>query len=331
MRPAPILSLAVLAALTACSSTSGDWRAIQRDRIDQLHRGRTPMLALREVLRAAPGTVALADEEAPMPAPEPVAIAQRVPQDHLDQRLPPVEGQGPRPFGHRWQPLTVTVDVGVGTASADVSGSRLDDRADAAMARVRVDSGPGGALHAEMWSSDENAFAGTFVNDGVTPAVANAELSGFDVFPHIRFDEQLGDVRVPVRLGMFGDWQQIDHQRARVERDFISFGPRVVAEPTWRLLDDDDRRIELYGRAGVDVGAAWFAEEFRNGSSHDTTIRWGGELGAGVRGTFGRLHAELGYRLNSTWFGGLEGDLYGDPSTTQLERQQLFLGFGLTY
>ena len=50
-----------------------------------------------------------------------------------------------------------------------------------------------------------------------------------------------------------------------------------------------------------------------------------------IRDSFGTVHAEAGYRLQHTFYGATEGDLWGDRSRTEFQSQQLFLGCGLTY
>ena len=311
MRAVALASLG-LVALAGCAATggAGEWRQIQRDRIDRSHRVRSLDTALTEVLRRAPN---------------------RAPQDpqHIDQRLPPPPG--PRRYRHDWQPLVATVQVGAGTVAARVPGTVLDDRADASFLRATIDTGPGAALHAEFWGSDDELFRGRFISDSTAPAPADADLCGFDVFPHVRLDHQLGDVSIPVRLGAFADWQRLDHGLSGVDRQWIGFGPRVVVEPTWRFLSGDDVSLELFTRFGGSVGAAWFREAWPGGDDSDTTVRWGGELGGGLRGRFGAVHAEVGYRVHDTLYGDIDGDLYGSRSGTTLQRQQLFVGFGLTY
>ena len=330
MRPAAPLSLA-LVMFASCASTEpvDDWRRIQRDRIDRMHRVRSLDDALQAVLARSPAVE-------PEPAPEAMSTNQEpVPQSpeeqHIDQRLPQAPGSGPRRYQHPWQPLVATVQLGLGEISARAKGSGLSDEADAWFIRGAIDTGTGAALHAEVWSTDDMLFNDRFINDGVAPAAADADLSGIDVFPHVRFDNRLGDIRIPVRLGLFTDWQQIDHQSADVEREFLSAGPRLVIEPTWRFIDGQDGNVELFTRFGGDVGPAWFTEEYRNGDGRDSTVRWAGELAGGLRGQYGALHAELGYRVHHTLFDDIDSPLYGNRDSTNIQRQQVFVGFGFTY
>jgi len=353
MRPAAILSLAVVAVLAGCTtsttpSASSEWLEIQGQRLGRAHAPPTSDEALAEVLARAPmhdlAIVSLADEplndggaaalaEVIESAPTFQDPAEPKPQDpqqpKLDQRLPQRPDRGPRSFRHPWQPLVATVDYGLGEVMARSDGTRLNDRADATFARVRIDSGTGAALHAEWWGSEQELFDDMLINDGVTPKKANAELGGADVFPHLRFDNSGDNWTMPVRVGLFADWHQLDHQLARVEREWLSFGPRLVAEPTYRLFEGNDSSLHLFSRIGVDAGAAWFSEEFRGGDDRDFLPRWGGELGAGLRGEFGAWHVELGYRLHHTMYGETQGDLFGRPGRTELQRQQFYLGVGI--
>ena len=276
------------------------------------------------------------DEPAAMATPATASSSAQDPErdqnpQHIDQRLPPAPGSGPRSFGHTWQPLEATFDYGVGEIMARSDGTRLNDRTKAAFARARLDTGTGAALHADWWRSDSDLFAGQFLNDGVAPRPSNGELGGVDLFPHVRFDHRDEDFRMPLRLGLFADWQQLDHQTARVEREWLSFGPRVLIEPTWTMARGERGRLDLFARVGGDVGLAWFSEEFRNGDDKDTTLRWSGEVGGGLRGAYGSWHAELGYRLQHTMFGETQGSLFGAPGRTELQRQQVFFGVGYTY
>lgn len=361
MRPAAILSLAVVAALAGCTTSStssnagasSEWLEIQSQRLARVHAPPTSDEALAEVLARAPmhdlGVVATFADEATdagaaaalagviegapvLVEPSRPAVRQQDPQTpKLDQRLPQRPDVGPRSFHHSWQPLVATVDYGLGNVMARSDGTRLNDRADATFVRARLDSGTGAALHAEWWGSEQELFDDMLINDGVTPKKANAELGGIDVFPHLRFDTSGDNWTMPVRLGLFADWHQLDHQLARVEREWLSFGPRLVAEPTFRLLEGSDSSLQLFSRIGVDAGAAWFSEEFRGGDDRDFLPRWGGEIGAGLRGEFGSWHLELGYRLHHTMYGETQGDLFGRPGRTELQRQQVYLGVGIRY
>jgi hypothetical protein len=294
-----------------------------------MHEQRTLNEVLAHATTRAP---ALAQEPATKLPPKPVQgpDSEQSPS-HTAQRPPERAVDGLRPFRLRWQPLKVTLNYGVGDIMVRSNNGRLNDRTGAMFARAMLDGGHGAGLHAEWWNSDANLFSGKFMSDGVAPNVADAELGGVDLFPHARFEYQYGDWNVPVRIGLFADWQQLDHQQARVEREWLSFGPRILVEPTQMLLQSDTGSLHLFARIGVDIGAAWFSEEFRNGDDKDMTPRWAGEIGGGLRGTYGAWHAELSYRLHHTTYGETQGDLFGNPGRTELQRQQVFFGIGYTY
>ncbi len=310
MRSVAILTLGVLAACAAKPGASTEWTQIQRDRLERLHAVRRPDAALAGVLGHAP---------------------QAGGQDprHIDQREPQLPGAGPRPF--RGPLLATSVALGFGNVAARIDGTRLDDRADARFLAVGLDAGTGAGLETKLWSSETELFLGQRINDGVVPADAAANLTGVDAFPHVWFSALDGALRVPVRLGVFADWQHLDHERAGVDREWIGIGPRLVIEPTWRLLSGQRAALDLVGRLGGDVGAACFGETFVGGDDRDLTVRWGGEAGLSLRALLGAMHAELGYHVQHTWYGPIDSDLFGDRARTELQRQQVFIGFGLTY
>jgi hypothetical protein len=311
MRPLVLVSTLVFAACAAPDRSSA-WNEVQRQRLERLHGQVSAAEAVAAVIRATPG----GGEQEPR---------------HIDQREPERAGSGPRRFRTPLQPLSLRASVGAGNVKARAKGSRLGDRADARFLGVAVDAGNGAAVHADMWSSDQELFAGRRINDGVEPAAADAALSGVDVFPHLRIDPLDGVLTMPVRVGAYADWQALDHDTAGVEREWLSIGPRVVVEPTLRLLGDDDDSLSLFVRLGGDVGAAWFEEQFRGGEDSDRTVRWGGELGGGLRGKFGSLQLEAGYRVQHSRFQDTDTALFGDRGRTELQRQQVFVGFGWIY
>lgn len=324
MRTPATLVLLLLAACAA-SGTPGvdpEWNQIQQHRIERLHEPRSPDDAVIALLGRLPRDLTQ--------DPKPATAGRDRP--HIDQMLPAAAGAGPRRFQSAVQPVVVRGAVGLGDVAVRSKGTLLDDREQAAFARVEVDAGSGAAVHAEVWSSDDDLFAGTRINDGVDPAAANASLLGIDVFPHLRLDGiKDGWFSMPVRVGLFADWQQLDHERAGVERKWLSLGPRLVFEPTVRLFGDDTDWIDLVGHVGGEVGPAWFDESFRGGDDSDVTSRWSGEFGASLRAQTGRLQAELGYGVHHTTFGPIDTDLFGDHSRTELQRQRAFFGLGIRF
>ncbi len=320
--------------LPACATTSADaeWASIQRARLERLHASRDPAAALVRVREHAPGSDGASPSQ---PSPRPRALQPRAPQEptpqHIDQREPGRTADGPRPFRSALTPLRADLRVGAGNVGVRMKGTQMDDRADAWFGKASVDVATGSAIELDLWSSDGDLFAGRFVNDGVEPQPAAARVAGVGLFPHVVLMPIDGAFRLPVRLGAFGDWQQVDHQQARLERDYLSFGPRVVLEPTLRLLGDRRNSLELFTRFGGDVGAAWFEESFRGGESNDSTVRFGGELTGGLRLQLGGLRGEAGYSVQHAIYGDHDGELFGQDRETGVQRQQVFFGFGITY
>lgn len=323
MRNPTALALLVLTACAASGTPGVDpaWNEIQQRRLEQLHAPRNADAAVTQLL----GRPARDLTQEPKPA-----TAERKPK--IDQILPAVAGVGPRPFRASRPALVAQAAVGVGNVTAHSHGTLLDDREQAAFARVGVDAATGAAVQAEFWSSGDDLFAGTMINDGVDPRPATATLRGISVFPHLRFDTlPEGRFTLPLRAGLFADWQAIDHDRAGVSRRWLSLGPRLVLEPTLRLFGDDDGWIDLVGRIGGEVGPGWFDESYRNGADGDVTARWSGEIGASLRAHVGRMQAEAGYGLHHTLFGSTDTDLLGNRSRTELQRQQAYFGLGIRF
>ncbi|MBL8728373.1 MAG: hypothetical protein JNM25_08090 [Planctomycetes bacterium] len=324
MRTPVTLALLLLTACAASGTPGVDpaWNEIQQHRLERLREPRHPDDAVIALLGRPPRDLTQEPKPATAGRPEP----------KIDQVLPAVAGTGPRPFRTAAQPITVRASGGIGNVRARSRSSLLDDREQAGFARVAVDSATGAAVDAELWSSGDDLFAGTRINDGVDPADADATLYGVDVFPHVRLDTlHEGPFSMPLRAGLFADWQTLHHAPAGVQRQWIALGPRVVLEPTLRLLGDDDGWLDLVGRIGGDLGAAWFDESFRNGDDGDVTSRWSGELGASLRAQVGRMQAELGYGLHRTNFGVIDTDLFGYHGLTELQRQQAFFGLGIRF
>lgn len=303
----PMRSSILLAAVAfaACTSTpDADWSAIQRDRLERLHSRRDPTRALAAVLRHDP-------------------VVSQEPR-HIDQREP----QG-RPF--HGPSFSTRAAVGYGNVAARVDGTLLNDRADARFLQVGVEASSGAGLHLNLHDSDDDLFAGTRISDGTMPAPANAGLRGADAFPHLCWQALDGQLRLPVRLGVFTDWRELRHETANVERTWLGVGPRVLLEPTLRLLGDRQGALDLVGHLGGDIGGTWFAERFAGGDDRDFTMRWTGEVGLGLRGQIDSWQVDVGYRLQHTTLGPIDTDLLGDRHRAEFQQQQLFLGLALSW
>ncbi len=307
--------LLLLALLPACASADRAdetaWRQVQRERLAKLYEQQDPYESVREFL-----------------ANQPAAVNQ---EPHLDERLPQRQGAGPRRFRGPRDPVEVTLAVGSGDIRYHVGNTVLDDRTAAQFARASVDIGTGAALTVEAWSSDARLFEGNRINDGVNPAAADARLRGVRLFPNVRLGKVDGGFSMPVRAGVFADWQRLDHETADVQREWLALGPRLEFDPTLRLLGDEDSNLELFGRLGGEVGVAWFSEEYQNGDDRAVAPRWSGDVGGGLRGKLGAARLECGYEMHYAQFGAVDTDLYGSHSRTDVQRQQVYVGFGVTF
>ncbi len=309
MRPATSLSLAVLAACTAVDAWS------RRDR--------------QAWFSEPPVTIEFAvPPQASAPRPQDPPRPRPLPQEprYIDQREPARVGSRTEPRPE----MTARLQAGFGRVDARIDG-RLDDRADARFLGVGLESDRGVGAFLEAWTSDGELFAGRRINDGIDPVRADASFHGADLFVYYHRDPLRGDLRLPWRIGLFTDLQRLEQEYAPVQRDWLSTGARVVVEPTWRLVGNDDRALELVGRFGVDAGATWFREHFRNGGDRDETWRWSGDAGLAVRGRLGKLDLELGYRLTHTQYAAIDSDLFGDHDRSDFRRQQVFVSLALTW
>lgn len=311
-------ALCVAAGVAACGAApsaddDAQWREVQRQRLVRLHQPRDAAAALA-ALRA----------QAPTEAPP------------LDQREPAALDLGPRRYQGSVRPIQVAVDAGIGTLHVRLPGTTLDDRVDAASIRVRLDtaaaSDRGAGLHLRATQSDDDLFAGRLVNDGVAPASAAATVRAAEAFPHMRSDALLGDAwATTLRAGLFVDWSELRHDLAGVDRSWLAVGPRLTAEPSLVLWGGLDGHLDLFARAGVDAGLAWFQQEFRGGAADDATWRGAAAAALGLRYAAGGLQAELGYELEQVWYGSVDADLPGGDGTTTFGRQQFFVGFGARF
>ncbi len=310
MRTATLLAVATLAACATDTGGAREWSRVQRDRLERLHAARRPAAALAGVLHHDPYG-AIQDPR------------------HIDQREPQAPGTGPRPF--LAPAFSVSAAMGLANVAVRVPGLQLDDRADARLLRLAAETGGGAALELTGAVSETELFPAERISDGAMPAPADASLLALDAFPHARLDTLDGRLRLPLRVGVFADWRHLDHELAGVDRQWLGLGPRVLLEPTWRVIGGEDSGLDVVGRLGGDVGIAWFRERYPTGDDRDATIRWGGEAGLALRASLGRTHVEFGYRVQHTLFGPTDSDLFGDQHRTEHQLQQFFLGLGATF
>lgn len=293
-----------------------------------------PLPAPTSEAAAAPILAPRPDERAAAPpawSPAPAPQSPQSPQDprHIDQREPPRPDAGPRPFRHPL--LATTAAVGFGHVAVRTRGTGLDDRAGARFLQIGIDGTSGAGLRLAATTSETDLFPGETMAAGSTTASAVADVLAYDAFPHWRWFTRDADFRAPVRGGVFVDKHDVEHPLAGVHRDWLAAGPRVQVEPTWRLWQDERGALELAGLLGGDLGVAWFRERFDGGGLRDVTGRWRAELGLALQLRLGRVRAELGYRLQHTTFGVTDSELFADAGRTELQAQQFFLGFGVTY
>lgn len=298
MRPAAPLSLAVL---VACAAADAWWRP-------------APPVAV----------AAVSASSKPHPASSPQGVRE---QPRAGSREPSQVRASLEP-----RELQVGLRLGLGVVEARTD-RRFDDRADSRFAELRVDAGRRSGIGAsvELWSSDDELFAGRRINDGIDPAPAAASFAGADLFVYYHREPQTGDLRLPWRVGAFTDVLRLDHERASVQREWLSSGVRIIVEPTWRVAGDDSRALELVGRFGGDVGAAWFEERFRNGSDRDETWRWSADVGLWLRAVLGNVQIETGWRLMHSRFDAVDTDLFGRHNRCDFRRQQVFVGFSFDF
>lgn len=276
-------------------------------------------------------------------APQEPQPAQATKPRHIDDVEPPrkteaptTAGEGPRPFrplGETQapaQPIELSLAIGGGRLEFRSSGERYDSKADVVTFRANAEPVRDGAgVELTGFVSDSDLFAGRTLHDGTGVVKADAQAFGVDAFPHVvlRLDEE-GPLRVPLRVGAFADWLQLDHDAGGLDRSWFGFGARAQLLPELRLAGDDARSLDLVGRLGGDIGGTWFHEEFSTGDDSASTSRLGGEVGLGIRYRSRGLFADAGYRFYLRSIGHTDTDLFGDVDGTETRLQELFLGVG---
>jgi hypothetical protein len=228
------------------------------------------------------------------------------------------------------------VGVGAGSVRANLGSSRLDDRTEAGLLRLQLETSPavahGAGLHVGILHSRDDLFAGVRFNDGLAPAAADSAMQGMSLFPHGRWllhDD--GDLAVHLRGGVHAEWLRLAHDPASVQREWWSAGPRLVIEPVWRAMQDRDRAVECFGRIGGELAWAGFEERFRGGEDDDQTWRWAATAGVGLRYRHGGLQSELGYEFGHAAFAGTDTALLGRDQEASFTQHWLLWSLTLRF
>lgn len=320
------LLLIALPVLAGCSFTTaheerGSWRAIKARRLAELH-----------AERDFDGAIARLHELAGRAAPRSTS-----PQDpvRVDQSEPAGPGAGIRAYRGVPQALRVSFAAGVGTVQFIAPATTLSDRTEAAFFELGVDgkadspSGPG--LRVRAFSTDDDLFSGSTFNDGLLPARATARATSITAFPHLRFAAMRGSAyEVPLRLGVAVGYLLVDHD-ARVDRTWLTLGPRLEAEPAIQLLGSFYNRLDLFGRVGAEVGYGIFEEEFRGGEDDDETAQWAYDVGAGLRWQRGDWRLELAYQFGQGRYSATDTALFGTSRDLRVEQQAVWVGGSVTF
>jgi opacity protein-like surface antigen len=283
------------------------------------------------------GSAPAAAPQEPQPAPP-----RRPP--HIDDVEPPratgsgaAASEGPRPFSPLQQgaadPIELSLAIGIGRFEFRSSGERYDSRTDAVTFRVNAEPLRDGAgVELSGFLTDSTLFAGRTIHDGTSVVKADAQAFGIDMYPHVALQlDEGGPVRVPLRIGAFVDWLQLDHDAGGLDRTWFGFGARAQVLPELRLMERNARSLDLVGRLGGDLGGTWFHESFTTGDDSASTSRFGVEVGIGIRYRTGGLILDAGYRWILRHIGHTDTDLFGNVDGTETRLQELFLGIGGTF
>ena len=227
------------------------------------------------------------------------------------------------------------VAPGVGNVEVIAPRASLSDRTEAAFLRVgidgKADSAAGPGLRATGWSTDDDLFAGSQLNNGVVPRRAAARAVGVRVFPHLRLNAMHdSDWQMPIRLGLGVDYTDIEHDVAGVDRKWLTLGPRVEFEPQVPLLGSKGNRLDLLGRFGAGVGYGAFKEEFVGGDDDDSVWQWSYEAGVGLRWNLEDWWLDAGYEFGQGRMTSTDTRLY-DGRGLRLEQQQVWLGGSMMF
>ncbi len=354
--PRPLLASFLLAwsLLPSCSTPDDTleperWKVIQADRLREMFAaemqqwdedglaGIQPQQV--EPVRLAPG---YAGEVGGAEAPAATAGAAPVRRgEHIDDREPPrtpppAAVQQPEPedpyrafraLGRRHGALR----VGYGTVEVDLGSQLPADREPALFAELVLQPAAerltGGGLEFSGFVTDDGLYQGASVAAFSGLAPAGAQAFGFDVFPHLAVQPDLGDRWVlPIRIGPYLGYTRLDHDLADVRRDWFDIGGRLAVEPEFTVAQGRDLRLGVFGRGGLDAGSSRYHEDYAYGEGRDDGFRWTGEAGGGLRLHGRSLTAEFAWRYRHREVSGLRSPTLGAFDEMTLTENGLFFG-----
>jgi hypothetical protein len=249
---------------------------------------------VRETAPAAAPAVTMAPQQ---PQPQQPQQPQE-PVRHIDDREPPPPTREIQPVPEERR---FWLDAGFGDLELRYGGTGLHDKERATFLNGGVKPRPsersGAGLEASGWFTHHDVMEGQMMPapGGLRPAAAR--VWGFDVFPHMVLQPDVGrDAELPVKVGPFLGYQRAEHDDADVTRRWLDFGARAVAEPELIVGRQGDTSIGIFARGGFDVGGTRYHEGYGDRDTDDNALRWKADLGAGVRLHGRHLSGELSYR-----------------------------------
>lgn len=181
--------------------------------------------------------------------------------------------------------------LGAGKGEHTTDGSNLDDRTDAGFFRFSFegigDSGLGGGLRLEGWSTDDDLFG--------LPAEATAST----LFAH--FTWRYGDRRhtVPIRVGLLVNGYEIGDS-GNDDLTAATVGLLGEVAPEIVLAGDDDIAWTVFGTANLGFGSTQIEVDGLGDDFVSWTTFVGLELGTRVRFEHFDVGLSLAYRRQAT-------------------------------
>lgn len=340
-----LLALLLLPACSLAPPERDDPQALQRARLQQLFRhdmtaeAPSPVQHVRPSARWLHGRPLQQEPQQPQ-QPQP-PIGRRPGERAIDDVEPAVGGRqasgfrdamGFRQDGERSH-REVRVTAGATRFGFHAADTQLHD--DVQALQLAIDTAPDPSVFADVglrvdgFVTESDLFHGETVFNGLQQRPADATAYGIGMFPHaVLHPLQQGDFELPMRLGVFVDWMQLDHHDADVRRDWFWFGPRVELEPEYTFWRGARGSMSAFAHLGGDFGGSQFRETWANDDDSALGTRWRSEVGAGVRWQWRSLVGELSYRYRDTDLGGIDSDLFGGIRRVELRDQGLFLSIG---